>query len=125
MMFKSILLSLMALLILSFAVVPALSVHAIDAKAEACKGANLDPNNPNCSDAGFTAGFKNITNVLIYIIGSISVLMIIIGGIRYVVSGGNENATKGAKDTILFAIVGVVVALFAYAIVNFVIEKIG
>ena len=51
--------------------------------------------------------------------------MLIIGGFRYVLSQGDEKATKGAKDTILFAIVGIVVAILAFAIVNFVIGSIG
>ena len=47
--------------------------------------------------------------------------MLIIGGIRYVISGGNSAAVTAAKNTILYAIVGLIIALFAYAIVNFVI----
>ncbi len=67
--------------------------------------------------------FQKIANVLIYIIGAISVLMVIIGGLRYVLSAGNPSATSGAKDTILYAIIGVIVAALAFAIVNFVVGK--
>ena len=63
---------------------------------------------------------KNVTNMLVFIIGAIAVIMIIIGGIRYVTSAGDQAAITGAKNTILYAIVGVIVALAAYAIVNFV-----
>ena len=69
---------------------------------------------------GSTGIFKTITNVLLFILGAISVIMIIIGGLRYVISGGNSTAVTAAKNTILYAIVGVVVALLAYAIINFV-----
>jgi len=65
--------------------------------------------------------FKTITSVLLFIIGAISVIMLIIGGIRYVVSGGDSGAVTSAKNTILYAIVGIVVAILAYALVNFVI----
>jgi len=65
--------------------------------------------------------FRTITNVMLFLIGAISVIMLIIGGIRYVVSGGDSSAVQGAKNTILYAIVGVVVAILAYAVVNFVI----
>ncbi len=65
--------------------------------------------------------FKTITNVLLFLIGAISVIMLIIGGIRYVVSGGDSSAVQSAKNTILYAIVGVIVAILAYAVVNFVI----
>jgi hypothetical protein len=67
--------------------------------------------------------FQTITNVLLFIIGAISVIMLIIGGIRYVVSGGDSSAVTSAKNTILYAIVGIVVALLAYALVNFVLTS--
>lgn len=64
--------------------------------------------------------FRTVTNILLYIIGAISVIMLIIGGLRYVVSGGDQAAVTSAKNTILYAIVGIVVAFLAYAAVNFV-----
>jgi len=67
--------------------------------------------------------FRTITNVLLFIIGAISVIMLIIGGIRYVVSGGDSGAVTSAKNTILYAVVGIVVAILAYALVNFVITS--
>lgn len=67
--------------------------------------------------------FKTITNVLLFVIGAISVIMLIIGGIRYVVSGGDSGAVTSAKNTILYAVVGIVVAILAYALVNFVISS--
>ena len=67
--------------------------------------------------------FQTITNVLLYVIGAISVIMLIIGGIRYVVSGGDSGAVTSAKNTILYAVIGIVVAILAYALVNFVITS--
>lgn len=64
--------------------------------------------------------FETVTNILLFIIGAIAVIMLIIGGIRYVVSGGDQSAVTAAKNTILYAIVGIVVAILAYAAVNFV-----
>lgn len=64
--------------------------------------------------------FITITNILLFIIGAIAVVMLIIGGIRYVVSSGDQNAVTSAKNTILYAIIGIVVAFLAYAAVNFV-----
>ena len=60
---------------------------------------------------------------MLYIIGAVSVIMIIVGGLRYVVSGGNATAITAAKNTILYAVIGVLVALFAYAMINFVITS--
>jgi len=68
--------------------------------------------------------FKTIVNILLFIIGAIAVIMLIIGGIRYTISGGDSSAVTGAKNTILYAIIGIVVALLAYAIVNFVVDGI-
>ena len=74
-------------------------------------------------DGGQGGIFRTITNVLLFLIGAISVIMLIVGGIRYVVSGGDSTAVQNAKNTILYAIVGVVVAILAYAVVNFVISS--
>ena len=51
--------------------------------------------------------------------------MLIIGGLRYVISQGDANNVKQAKDTILYAIIGIVVAILAYAVVNFVAKALG
>lgn len=67
--------------------------------------------------------FKTITNIALYLIGAVSVLMLIYGGIKYTISGGDANAVTSAKNTILYAIVGIVVALLAFAIVNFVLTS--
>ena len=67
--------------------------------------------------------FKKVTNVLLFVIGAVSVVMLIIGGIRYTVSQGDQNAVTSAKNTILYAVIGLVVAILAYAAVNFVITS--
>ena len=63
----------------------------------------------------------DLIGLLLFAIGIIAVIMIIIGGIRYVTSNGDSSQVTSAKNTILYAVVGLVVALLAYAIVNFVI----
>lgn len=63
---------------------------------------------------------KNVINLLIFIIGIISVVMIVVGGLRYTLSGGDQSGVSTAKNTILYAVVGLVVAVLAYSIVNFV-----
>lgn len=72
---------------------------------------------------GTTGMFTVITNVLLFIIGAISVIMLVIGGIRYTTSAGDSAAVTSAKNTILYAIVGIIVALLAYAVVNFVVGQ--
>ncbi|MEO5949248.1 MAG: hypothetical protein ABIP74_02505 [Candidatus Saccharimonas sp.] len=66
---------------------------------------------------------KTIVNVLLFILGAVAVIMIILGGIRYTISQGDSTAITSAKNTILYAVIGLVVALLAYAIVNFVISQ--
>jgi hypothetical protein len=69
--------------------------------------------------------FGLIANTLIFLVGAISVIMLILGGLRYVISNGDQKNVTAAKDTILYAVIGLVVALASYAIVNFVIQFIG
>lgn len=66
--------------------------------------------------------FTTVVNVLLFIIGAISVIMLIYGGIRYTISAGDSGAVTSAKNTILYAIVGLIVAFLAFAIVNFVLN---
>ena len=70
-------------------------------------------------DAGV---FKQITNTILYIVGVIAVIVLIIGGIRYLISGGDSKKVTDAKNTVLYAIIGLIIALLSFAIVNFVIS---
>ena len=67
---------------------------------------------------------KNVTNIMFFIIGAVSVIMLIYGGIRYTTSGGNVNSVTAAKNTVIYSIVGLVISILAYAIVNFVVTNI-
>lgn len=69
--------------------------------------------------------FTKITNTALFLIGAVSVLMLIYGGIRYTLSAGDSKAVTDAKNTILYAIIGIIVALLAFAIVNFVLESLA
>ena len=67
---------------------------------------------------------RSVINTVLYVLAFIAVIMIIIGGIRYTTSNGDSGSIKSAKDTILYAVIGLVVAIMAFAIVNFVISNI-
>ena len=71
---------------------------------------------------GNTGVFKQVTNTISYIVGIIAVIMLIIGGIKYVVSGGDSKKVTDAKNTVLYAIIGLVVCFLSFAIINFVIS---
>jgi hypothetical protein len=84
----------------------------------------------SCAGGGLPANLTgggsilmNVVNILIGAVGIISVIMVIIGAIQLTVSSGNSDSVRKAKDTILFAVIGVVIALLAFAIVNFVLSK--
>jgi len=110
---------------LSFAVVPT-------AFAGTCDTGDINTNplggGANCAQGEGTANslfdqggvFQTITNILLFLIGAIAVIMLIIGGIRYVISGGDQAQVTSAKNTILYAVVGIVVAFLAFAAIQFV-----
>ncbi len=94
---------------------------ATHAATDATNGANAAA--PEGAPTDLSAQVQNITNTMLLVIGIVAVIMLIVGGFRYVLSNGNEKAISGAKDTILYAIIGIVVALLSYAIVNFVLGR--
>lgn len=75
---------------------------------------------PDGASSDIKPFIKSVTSILLFIIGAASVILIIVGGLRYVTSGGDQSQISGAKNTILYAVIGLVVASMAYAIVNFV-----
>ncbi len=68
---------------------------------------------------------RNILNAVYLWIGIIAVIAIIIGGVKYMTSQGDASKIKSAKDTILYAIIGLIVALLAFAITNFILGALG
>lgn len=76
----------------------------------------------NCNDTSFADTVKSILNWIFGIIGIVAVVMIIIGGFNMMISSGDPGKVKKGKDTILYGIIGLVVSLLAFAIVNFVIN---
>lgn len=66
---------------------------------------------------------SNIMNLVYGLAGAIAVVYIVLGGIHYTTSAGDMNKVKKAKDTILYAVIGLVVVIAAFAITNFVVGK--
>lgn len=123
--------SLVAALSIAPFVAPAL-YHA--SAADASIGENI-----NCGASGSLDGtgcgnvsegadqvsktIKSVIQLFQVIVGLISVFMIIYGGLKYITSGGNDNAIKGARNTILYAVIGLVIVVIAQAIVSFVLNR--
>ena len=100
-----------------------------------CTGLNTAANGSS-SDAGDTCAgdqsdanksldsiIKTIINILSIIVGFVSVVMIIIGGFKYITSGGESSNVTGAKNTIMYALIGLVIVALAQVIVRFVLTK--
>jgi len=110
-------------------------VYAQDAQQQInnglCAGSNLEfTENPGqCNVATSDATTKindiihTIVNLLSAIVGVVAVIMIIVGGFRYITSGGNDTSVTSAKNTILYAIIGLVVVALAQLIVRFTLSK--
>lgn len=96
-----------------------------------CAGSNLQfTENPGqCSAASSDATtkinnlVKTVVNLLSAVVGIVAVIMIIVGGFRYVTSGGNDTSVTSAKNTILYAIIGLIVVALAQIIVRFTLSK--
>jgi len=119
---------LVPILVLGFsAVTPVASAACNPRDLSINGGANCAQGNSQPADlfGGDNSIFRRITNILLFLVGAISVIMLIIGGIRYVISGGDQNQVTSAKNTILYAIVGIVIAFLAYAAVSFVVTQLG
>ena len=94
-----------------------------------CSGSNGDltgSSTGNCGDQASSSVSHLITvvvNVLSVIVGVVAVIMIIVGGFRYITSAGNPEGAKSARNTILYAIIGLVIVALAQLIVHFVLNK--
>ena len=66
---------------------------------------------------------KTVVNILLWAVGILSVIMIIFSGFRYITSSGDASKTKSAQSTLIYSVVGLIVAIMAWAIVNMVIKR--
>lgn len=99
------------------------SVGAVDVFQPCAAGAGSS--SAVCASSGeqATDTIKVVVNTLLYLLGIAAVIVIIIAGIIYATSAGDSNAVGRAKNMLLYAVIGLVVAISAYAIVNFVIVQ--
>lgn len=72
----------------------------------------------------FSSSFQGILNAVIGVLALVAVVVMIVGGVSYMTSSGDTGKVKKAKDTILYGLIGLVVCVLAFAIVNFVISQI-
>ena len=85
---------------------------------------NPKPNPVGDGSDDFITTITNIISAVIGVLGIVAVIVIIIGGINYMTSSGDAGKVKKAKDTILYGVIGLVICVLAFALVNFVILNI-
>jgi amino acid transporter len=74
-------------------------------------------------DSDLAGMITMISNTILLLVGVVAVLFLIIGGFQYIASGGNPEQVNKAKNTIFYAIIGIIVALLAYVLVQFVVSQ--
>jgi len=122
---------LIALLSPIFLVSPVLADLSPSA-TEACQGltgidsnATAGCNNPDSTGSTLGNVLNVAINVISIVLGAVAVIMIIVGGIKYTTSGGDQNNLESAKNTIIYALVGLVIAALAQVLIHFVINRVA
>jgi uncharacterized membrane protein len=111
----------------SLVAAPAFAAPSDEANKKAvCEGVALTGGSCDEDPDGSTVQgtITTVINVLSFVIGVVAVIMVIIGGLKYITSTGDSNSINGAKNTILYAIIGLVIVAVAQVIVQFVITQV-
>ena len=107
--------------------IPAVAHADSNCTGSLCTGAGLNvQGSSTCPDTSGSINniIKWVLDIFSVIVGIAAVVMIVVGGLKYTISGGDSTRVSGAKDTILFAIVGLVVVALAQIIVHFVLQNV-
>lgn len=101
--------------------------NATDTKGALQCGTDSGAGVPVGTDPGTTISdtIATLLTILSWIVGALAVIMIIIGGFRYVTSGGKQESVSSAKTTIIYAVVGLVIVALAQIIVHFVLNNVN
>ncbi len=114
---------LSASLLLSIPILAPVSVAAQSPVQNVRQGVNATgraSSGPNVQEI-----IRLVINILSWVVGIAAVIMIIIGGLRYVLSGGDSTGVNNAKNTILYALIGLVIVAMAQILVRFVLERVS
>jgi cytochrome bd-type quinol oxidase subunit 2 len=125
----TLLLAVLAAVLLAVAV-PTVTYAQI--KDGLCSGAEIDVNKVGgtCTltddgSATVNGGIKTAINIISLLVGVASVIMVLVGGLKYVTSNGDAGSISSAKNTILYALVGLTVAVLAQVIVRYVLNRVN
>lgn len=127
------------ILITGFVAIPLVDTYAVSTRQQLCTGSggiwgkekdsegrefgdvkclSNDANGPSV-----TKTIQNVINTLLFVVGMAAVIVIVIAGFRMVTANGDSQAVAKARSSIIYAVVGIVVAVSAYAIVNFILDQ--
>jgi hypothetical protein len=95
-----------------------------DSKSQVLQGIG-ETNNSDCSGSGVTDLIRSIINILSIIVGIAAVIVIIISGLKYITSSGDSGKVSSAKNTLIYALIGLVIAALAQFLVHFVLTASG
>lgn len=124
---KRIVLTILAIVSLftATAVIQAPSSVVAAPKDEVCKGIGAANGTGGCNGGpSLTALVRNIITIFSFIIGVVAVIMMMVGGFKYITSGGDSGNITSAKNTIVYAVIGLVVVAFSQSIVHFVLTSV-
>jgi len=99
-------------------------VNVATAKTDVCEGVGLTGGNCGDKGTGISTVVKAVINILSVVVGVVAVVMLIIGGLKYITSAGDTSGIASAKNTVIYALVGLVIVAMAQSIVYFVMGKI-
>lgn len=93
-------------------------------KDQLCQSA-INSGDPACTatDGGINAIVQSVLTILVRVVGVVSIVIIVISGIRFALSNGDPQATANARNGIIYAVIGIAVALVAQGIITFVLNK--
>ena len=117
----------LALMSLGVASVLSLSVASTNASAQVSSGINAATTDEmkNKQIDGSNGVIRIVSNILIWVVGIVAVIMIVWSGFKYITAAGDSGKIASAKSSLIYAIVGLIIAILAYAIVNFVMERLN
>lgn len=122
---------ILTILTLSLLTLPGLSLapaaYADDLKAGVCGGTGFKLGKGGCDGSAqrstLETTINTIVNILSAVVGIVAVVMIIIGGFKYITSGGDSGNITSAKHTIIYALVGLIIVALAQVIVRFILSN--
>ena len=121
---RYILVTITGLTLLAPGLVPAMASASIT--SDICTGSNVGSSTSSCTTNSSTDSLKklaaSIISVFSILVGVVAVIMVIFGGFKYITSGGDSNSVSGAKNTLIYAIVGLIIVALAQFIVHFVLN---